>query len=57
MTLAVNKLNSHGLSNSAHRECLPKKTKITHNTVLATEVPGKNNKSKCFSYKREWTNL
>ena len=28
MTLAVNKLNGHGLSNSAHHERLPKKTKI-----------------------------
>ena len=29
MTLAIDKLNGRGLSNSAHHECLPKKTKTT----------------------------
>ena len=29
MTLAIDKLNGHGLSNNACRERLPKKTKIT----------------------------
>ena len=55
MTLAVDKLNGRGLSNSAHRECLPKKDK--DNAVLATELPGNSNKSERFSYKGEWVNL
>ena len=54
MTLAIDKLNGRGLSNSAHRKCFPKKTK---NAVLATEVPGNSNKLKRFSYKGEWANL
>ena len=29
MTLAIDKLNGHGLSNIVHRECLPKKPKET----------------------------
>ena len=28
MTLAINELNGHGLSNSVHHECLPKRTNI-----------------------------
>ena len=28
VTLAINKLNEFGLSNTVHRECLPKKTKV-----------------------------
>ena len=55
MTLAINKLNGHGLSNTSHRECLPKKTK--GNEVLATEgLPGSTNKSEYFNYKGEWMN-
>ena len=41
MTLAIDKLNGHGLSNA----------------VLATEVPGNSNKSERFSNKGEWANL
>ena len=29
MTLAIEKVNGHGLSNTACHECMPKKTKIT----------------------------
>ena len=28
MTLAINKMDGHGLISTAHRECLPKKTKV-----------------------------
>ena len=51
MTLAVDKLNSRGLSNSVRLERLPKKT------VLAAELQGSSNKSEHFSYKGEWANL
>ena len=52
MTLAVNKLNGRGLSNSMHCEHLPKKTK-KDNAVLAAEVPGNSNKLERFNYKGE----
>ena len=55
MTLAANKLNEHGLSNTAHCERLPKKTKVMG--VLATErLPHSTNKSECLNYKSEWAN-
>ena len=48
MTPAVDKLNGHGLSNTARCERLPKTT----NAVLATEgLPGTTNKSGHFNYK------
>ena len=51
MTLAINKLNVHGLSNRVT-------AKEDHgNMVLATELPGSSNKSERFSYKGEWANL
>ena len=51
---AVNKLNGHGLSNTACHECVPKKTKVTW-YVLATEgLPGSADKSEHFNYKGEW---
>ena len=53
VTLAIDKLNSRGLSNNVRGERLPKKDKA----VLATELPGSSNKSECFSYKSEWANL
>ena len=50
MILAIDKLNGRGLSNTACREYLPKKTKL-----IATEgLPGSSNKSECLSYKGEW---
>ena len=44
-TLAVDKVNGHGLSNTAHRERLFKKT---------AELPGGTNESERFNYKGEW---
>ena len=59
MTLAVDKINGHGLSNIACCECLPKKTKV-HDVVLATEdvlMPNSSNKMEHFSYKGEWVQV
>ena len=57
MTLAVDKLNGCGFSNTACRECLPKKTKVMY-IVLATEgLPGSTNKTEQFNYKGEWANV
>ena len=55
MTLAVDKLNDHGLSNNA---CIMNACQRTlNNVVLATELPGSSNKLECFSYKGESANL
>ena len=55
MTLAVDKLNGHGISNTStvHCECLPKKNNNSSSskgdTVLATEgLPDSTNKSEHF---------
>ena len=56
MTLAVNKVNGHGLSNTAHRERMPKKTKVTQYYIATEGLPGSINKSEHFNYKGEWAN-
>ena len=53
MTLAVNKLNGHDISNTVHCECLPKKnnnsSSLKGDTILATEgLPDSTNKSEHF---------
>ena len=51
---AVNKLNKSGLSSTAGRECLPKKSQVMQ-YVLATEgLSGSTNKLEHFNYKGEW---
>ena len=49
----VNKLNKHGLSNTASLECLPKKSQIMQYYVATEGLPGSNNKSDRFNYKGE----
>ena len=51
MTLAVNKMDGRGLSNTTHHECLPR------SMVLATEgTSDSSNKMEHFCYKGEWAN-
>ena len=48
MTLAINKMDGCGLSNTACHEGLPRRLS---NAVLATEgIHGNSNKMECFSY-------
>ena len=54
MTPAVNKLNGCGLSNTAHRERLPKKTKVMQYYIATEGLPGSTNKSERFHYKGEY---
>ena len=49
MTLTVNKMDGHGLSNTAPHERLPKKT----NVMCTEETPNSSNKMECFIYKGE----
>ena len=55
MTLAVDKMDEHGLSNTARHECLPRRQ---GNAVPATEgTPNSSKKTEGFSYKGEWVNV
>ena len=39
MTLAVNKIDGRGIINTAHREHLPKKTKVTLRSYKKNKYP------------------
>ena len=56
MTLAIDKLNGHGLSNTACHEHLPKKTKVMQYYVATEGLPGSTNKLEHFNYEGEWAN-
>ena len=53
MTLAISKMDGHGLINTTHRECLPKKTKVTWYTSYRKTIQ----KMECFSEKGEGANV
>ena len=52
MTLAIDQMDGRGHINTAHRERLPKKTKVTqYNSYERT-----TGKTKHFIYKSKWAN-
>ena len=52
MALAIDKIDGHGLSNTACHERLPRRL------ILATEgILNSSNKTECFSCKGEWTTV
>ena len=48
MTIAIDKMEVCGLSNTPHQECILKKTKVMWYSTVATR--------QSFSYKGEWAN-
>ena len=48
LSLAINKLNGHGLSNTVCHECLPKKTKVMQYYVASEGLPDSSNELECL---------
>ena len=56
MTLAIDKMDGHSLSNTARHKLLPRRLNFS-NMVLPTEgIPDSSYKMKHLSYKDEWAN-
>ena len=53
MTLAINKMDGYGLSNTAYHECPPKKTKVMRYKLQKDCLLDSSNKTERFSYKGE----
>ena len=54
MTLAIDKMDGHCLSNTVHTSA--KKTEVMRYYVVTAGTPDSSNKMECFSYKGEWVN-
>ena len=57
MTPVVDKLNGHGLINTARRERLPKKTKVPNAVLAMKGLPGSTDTLESFTYKGEWVSV
>ena len=56
MTLAINKMDRHGLSNTACHKHLPKTTKVMRYQLTTERLPYSSNKTEHLNYTGEWAN-